>query len=132
MYMNKNNSNLLSCYIIAKVVGAVVTGLSHFFYRKYFMIRGAWYYTYCDNPLSDEPNKTCRDVGSKRRYDDKCKNDPVWQTYNRAYKAHYARYMKKKMTIAQFEEWSRFASEIRYRALAGEIPFEQYYADIRR
>ncbi len=62
---------------------------------KFFLIRGAWYYTYCDNPLSDEPNKTCRDVGSKRRYDDKCKNDPVWQTYNRAYKAHYARYMKK-------------------------------------
>lgn len=29
-----------------------------------------------------------RDVGSKRRYDDKCKNDPIWQAYNRAYKAH--------------------------------------------
>ncbi len=92
---------------------------------KFFLIRGAWYYTYCDKPLADEPNKTCRDVGSKRRYDDKCKNNPVWQTYNCAYKAHYARYMKKKMTIAQFEEWSRFASEIRDRALAGEIPFEQ-------
>ncbi len=99
---------------------------------KFFLICGAWYYTYCDNPLLDDPNKCCRDVGSKRRYDDKCKNDPIWQTYNRAYKAHYARYMKKKMTIAQFEEWSRFASEIRDKALAGEITFEQYYANIRR
>lgn len=99
---------------------------------KFFLIRGAWYYTYCDNPLADEPNKTCRDVGSKRRYDDKCKNNPVWQTYNRAYKAHYARYMKKKMTIAQFEEWSRYASGIRDRALAGAIPYEQYYTDIRK
>ncbi len=61
----------------------------------------------------DDPTKTCRDVGSRRRYDDKCKNDPIWQTYNRAYKAHYARYMKKKMTISEFEEWSQFASEIR-------------------
>lgn len=59
-------------------------------------------------------------------------NNPVWQTYNRAYKAHYARYMKKKMAIAQFEEWSRFTSEIRDMALAGEITFEQYYADIRK
>lgn len=99
---------------------------------KYFLIRGAWYYTYCDNPLADAPDKTCRDVGSKRRYDDKCKNDPIWQTYNRAYKAHYARYMKKKMTVAEFEEWSRFASEIRDKALAGEVPFEQYYSEIRR
>lgn len=99
---------------------------------KFFLISGKWYYTYCDYPLKDEPEKTCRDVGSKRRYDDKCKNDPVWQTYNRAYKAHYARYMKKKMTVSEFEEWSRFASEIRDRALAGDIPYEQYYADIRR
>ena len=99
---------------------------------KYFLIRGGWYYTYCDNPLADESDKTCRDVGSKHRYAEKCKNDPIWQTYNRAYKAHYARYMKKKMTVAEFEEWSRFASEIRDKALAGEIAFEQYYVDIRK
>ncbi len=99
---------------------------------KYFLIRGGWYYTYCDNPLADEPDKTCRDVGSKHRYAEKCKNDPIWQTYNRAYKAHYARYMKKKMTVAEFEEWSRFASEIRDKALVGEIVFEEYYAEIRK
>ncbi len=99
---------------------------------KYFLIHGSWYYTYCDNPLADEPDKSCRDVGSKRSYEKKCKNDPIWQTYNRAYKAHYARYMKKKMTVSEFEEWSRFASEIRDKALAGDIPFERYYADIRR
>jgi len=100
--------------------------------KKFFLIRGAWYYTYCDNPLADDHDKTCRDVGSKRCYDEKCKNDPIWQTYNRAYKAHYARYMKKKMTVAEFEEWSRFASEIRDRTLAGEKPYEQYYTDIRK
>ncbi len=32
---------------------------------------------YCDKPLVDDKNKTCRDVGAKRKYDDKCKNDPV-------------------------------------------------------
>ena len=99
---------------------------------KFFLIKGSWYYTYCDRKLKKEPDKSCRDVGSKKRYDDKCKNDPVWQTYNRAYKAHYARYMKKKMTMSEFEEWSRFASEIRDRALAGEIEFDKYYADIRK
>lgn len=99
---------------------------------KYFLIRGSWYYTYCDNPLVDESDKTCRNVGSKRSYEKKCKNDPIWQTYNRAYKAHYARYLKKKMTVADIEKWSRFASEIRDRALAGDIPFEQYDADIRK
>ena len=99
---------------------------------KFFLIRSGKYFCYCDNPLKDEPNKTCRDVGSKRSYDDKCKNDPIWQTYNRAYKTHYARYMKKKMTTAEFEQWSRFASEFRDKAIAGEVNFEQYYADIRK
>ena len=40
--------------------------------------------------------------------------------------------MKKKMTVAAFEEWSRFVSKIGDKALAGEIPFERYYADIRK
>ena len=99
---------------------------------KFFLIRGGKYFSYCDNPLKDAPDKTCRDVGSRRRYDDKCKNDPIWQTYNRAYKAHYARYMKKKMTIYEFEKWSRFASDLRDRAIAGEIDFERYYEEIRK
>ncbi len=45
---------------------------------KFFLISGKWYYTYCNNSLKNEPDKTCRDVGSKQRYDDKCKNDLVW------------------------------------------------------
>ena len=73
---------------------------------RFFLIRAGKYYSYCDRPLKDKPDKTCRDVGSKKRYDDNCKSDPVWQTYNRAYKAHYARYMKKKMTVSEFEEVS--------------------------
>ena len=99
---------------------------------RFFLIRGGKYYSYCDAPLPDEPEKTCRDVGARKRYDDKCKTDPIWQTYNRAYKAHYARYMKKKMTVSEFEEWSRFASELRDKAIAEQIPFEQYYAAIRK
>lgn len=92
----------------------------------------AYYFNYCNRPLKNEPDKTCRDVGSRRLYDDKCKNDPVWQTYNRAYKAHYARYLKKKMTVAQFEEWSRFASNLRNAAEKEKISFEDYYNKIRK
>ena len=100
--------------------------------RRKLLISEDMDYSYCDRQLKDEPDKTCRDVGSRRCYDDKCKSDPVWQTYNRAYKAHYARYRNKKMTVSEFEEWSRFASNIRDKALTEEIPFEQYYADIRK
>ncbi len=59
-------------------------------------------------------------------------NDPVWLTYNRAYKAHYARYMKKKMTAAEFERWSRYAVELRSKAGSGELEFEAYLKEIKR
>lgn len=38
----------------------------------------------------------------------------------------------KKMTISEFEKWSRFASSLRDKAIAREIDFEQNYADIRK
>lgn len=98
---------------------------------KYFLIEGK-YFRFCNNPVENEPDKTCRDIGSRRRYDEKCKNDPIWQTYNRAYKAHYARYMKKKMTVSEFEQWSRFASELRDKAIANGIEYDEYYNQIRK
>ena len=35
--------------------------------------------------------------------------------------------MKKKMTNAEFEEWGRYAIELREKAVAGEIEFAEYY-----
>lgn len=58
-------------------------------------------------------------------------NDPIWLAYNRAYKTHYARYLKKKMTTAQFEQWSRYAVELRQRAEAGEMELADYQRKLR-
>lgn len=99
---------------------------------KFFLLQGGQYYSYCDKPVRENPEKTCRDVGARKRYDEKCKTDPIWQTYNRAYKAHYARYMKKKMTVSEFEVWSSMASELRDQAIEGKLPFETYYTEIRK
>ena len=41
-------------------------------------------------------------------------------------------YLKKKMTAAQFEEWSRFASKLRDSAEAEKISFDDYYTEIRK
>ena len=96
-----------------------------------FSNSGGKYLLYCNSPVKGKSGKTCKELGSQRRYNDKCKNDPIWQTYNRAYKTHYARYMKKRMTTAEFEQWSRFASELRDKAEKEEITFEEYYEQIR-
>lgn len=81
--------------------------------------------------MAGDESKTCRDIGSRKKYDEKCRTDPIWLAYNRAYKAHYARYMKKKMTAAQFERWSRYAAELRDMAEQGEVDLEDYRRNLK-
>ena len=99
--------------------------------HRWFLLAAGKYSSCCNRPLKNEPGKTCRDVGSRKRYDDKCKNDPIWLAYNRAYKTHYARYLKKKMTTAQFEQWSRYAVELRQKAETGEMELVDYQRELR-
>lgn len=56
----------------------------------------------------------------------------VNQTAKRQEKAHYTRYLKKKMTAAQFERWSRFAVELRRKVEQGEISLESYVAELKK
>jgi len=93
---------------------------------KWFLLPFGKYSDYCENTLPEDSSKTCRDVSARKKYDEKCKTDPVWLAYNRAYKAHYARYMKKKMTNVEFEKWGTYAIELREKMLANELPFEDY------
>ena len=99
---------------------------------KWFLLPSGVYTDYCDNPLADGGTKTCRMVSARKKYDTKCKNDPVWAVYNRAYKTHYARIRAKKMTKAEFEVWARYAIELRDKAERREIAFEEYEREIRK
>lgn len=99
---------------------------------KYFLLEAGKYSSYCERPLQDDPSRSCRDVGARKKYDDKCKTDPVWLAYNRAYKAHYARYMKKKMTVPEFEEWSRQAIQWRTQAEEGKLALDVYQRMLKK
>jgi len=92
----------------------------------------AIYSDYCENPLAEDKTKTCRMVSARKKYDTKCKEDPIWNIYNKAYKVHYARIAKKKMTKAEFEAWSRYAVELRDQAERNEISFEEYVRTIKK
>ena len=99
---------------------------------KWFLIDAGIYSDYCENPLAEDKTKTCRMVSARKKYDTKCKEDPIWNIYNKAYKAHYARIAKKKMTKAEFEAWSRYAVELREQAERNEISFEEYVRTIKK
>ncbi len=85
---------------------------------------------YCERPVK-YGEQHCREIGSHKRYDDKCKNESIWLAYNRADKTHYARYLKRKMTTAQFEQWSRYTVELRQKAENSEMELADYQKELR-
>ena len=99
---------------------------------RWFLLDAGIYSDYCELPLASDETKTCRMVSARKKYDTKCKEDPVWNIYNKAYKAHYARIAKKKMTKPEFEAWSRYAIELREQAERNEISFEEYVRAIKK
>ena len=96
----------------------------------------------------------CRDLGHRKKFNDKLKTDPVWSVYHKAYKAHTAgrrkegfkkrtdariketfdmpRYLKKKMTQAEFQRWADYAIELRTKALDSKIEYDEYVLEMKK
>lgn len=98
---------------------------------KYFLLTAGLFSDYCTREIEGMEGRTCRDMGHRKKYSDKIKTNPFWNIYNKAYKQHYARYIKKKMTQAEFQQWADYALELRSKAENEEIEFEVYRERIR-
>ena len=98
---------------------------------NYFLLTSGRYYDFCERPVKGTDGKTCRNIGAHKKYEEKCKSDPIWLAYNRAYKKHYARVLKKKMTKSEFRTWSDWAVEYRDKAIAGKVKIEEYEKKIK-
>ena len=84
--------------------------------RWFLQVPGATF-VYCAGPAPEDPGKTCREIGAASSFKDKVANNEVWQVQQRAYKKYYARTMRKDMTKAEFEAWTRDAEQKRDAAL---------------
>ena len=99
-------------------------GLQRGFVPKRCANCGRWFlqtpgatFAYCAGPAPEEPSKTCREIGAASSFKEKTRNNEVWQVQQRAYKKYYARTMRKDMTKAEFEAWTRDAERKRDAAL---------------
>lgn len=99
-------------------------GLQKGFVPKRCANCGRWFlqtpgatFAYCAGPAPEDASKTCREIGAASSFKDKVANNEVWQVQQRAYKKYYARTMRKDMTKAEFEAWTRDAEQKRDAAL---------------
>ena len=58
---------------------------------RYFVLERGFYSNYCKRPVKGQPDKCCRDLGHRKKFNDKLKTDLIWSVYHKAYKAHYDR-----------------------------------------
>ena len=98
---------------------------------RWFIMKHTTFSHYCKRLISSNPPKSCRDNAMRHNFKEKIKNDPVWEIYNRAYKQHYARFMKKKMSKSEFAKWGEYAIQLRQKAADGELDIEEYQKLIR-
>lgn len=82
---------------------------------KYFVQYGDRVVDYCDE-IPEGETKPCSVIGSSRQFTASLKDDPIKQTYTRAYKKYVARRRLKTITEGQFTEWSAEAKRLRTHA----------------
>ncbi|MCH4239609.1 MAG: DUF6076 domain-containing protein [Oscillospiraceae bacterium] len=87
---------------------------------RYFTVTGSMNAEYCDRKIEGS-QKTCRQMGAVRVYQQKQMKDPILRLYNRAYKTHNARIRYGRMTREEFLEWSTRARALRDKCLEGQI-----------
>lgn len=94
---------------------------------RYFILDGRSDIEYCSRPLTDQPEKTCKDIGALNKYMDKVNAEPIRKEYHRAYKRNHSRLRVGTMTKAEFLEWSDEAQKKRDQCIAGKMDKDKFF-----
>ena len=94
--------------------------------NRYFILDGRTDVEYCSRPLTNQPEKACRDIGALNKYMGKVNADPIRKEYHKAYKRNHSRLRVATMTQAEFLEWSDEAQQKRDQCLAGRIDKDEF------
>lgn len=99
---------------------------------KFYLPVYGYFSEYCEKVAPGEQRKTCREVAARLSFDKKLKGNPILFEYQKAYKTHHARYVKKKMTEKEMIMWKTSALKLRDKALAGEVEFQVFVQTIKK
>lgn len=90
---------------------------------KYFVVNNRKT-VYCDR--IDESGACCSAIGSNRSFQQKLEEDEALKLYTRAYKTHFARVRKKKMTQEDFSDWCSNAKRNLNKVRKGELAISTF------
>jgi hypothetical protein len=82
---------------------------------------------YCER-MFEESGKKCSEIGAMVQYEKRVAGNPILEAHKKAYRRFNSRTRLKKMTQAEFLQWSEQAGQKRDECLTGELPFDEYIA----
>ncbi len=97
---------------------------------KYFLPSNALA-KFCDRKAPEGGGKLCREVGARRKYEEKQKNNPISAVYTRVYKARYARMTAGKLTRDEMNRWTEKAAALRSKALSENTDCEEFERQLK-
>lgn len=117
----------ISNYMIYQYLKSNLELRSCKFCGNYFAVKRTSKAEYCDR-LIEGSEKTCKQVGAARLYNQRQMEEPAVKAYTKAYKTHNARIRYGLMTRWEFQDWAIKAREKRDLCLAGKLSLEEYEA----
>ena len=94
--------------------------------ERYFILQSKHEAEYCDRIYRN--NRSCKQFGSKKAFNERVAADPVLKEYQRIYKRYFARgdrpfdkYPDSKFYNISFDKWAKIATELRKQYRNGEI-----------
>jgi len=82
---------------------------------------------YCHR-LFGETGRKCSEIGATLQYEKKVAENPILEAHKKAYRRFNSRTRVKKMTQAEFMQWSEEAAQKRDECLAGSLAFDEFVA----
>lgn len=96
---------------------------------KYFVIKNNKI-IYCNR--IDKSGQICSDVGATRAFREKMGQDEALKIYTRAYKTHFARVTKGKMTQQELDDWRKEAKAMLKQVRRGELDIETFKSWLKK
>jgi hypothetical protein len=129
--LNTEDREALQNFLVSRYLKADLTMCRCKYCGRYFAATDGYGGEYCDRRI-DGSQKTCKEMGPLRLYEQRIMEDPAVRAYKRAYKAHNARIRYGLMTKDEFSQWSKEARKRRDACLAGEISVEDLESWLNR
>lgn len=126
--------NYLQAFLKMDFMKAIMSG--HIFRRcknckRFFLLTRGYKTDYCDRPLADNPKRTCRQQGAKNIAKEKAQNNPVIQSYGRAYRRITADKNRGNITDMEWDMAKRKLADLRDMAVSGRMRDSEVEAEMQ-